>query len=214
MEEVLEELQSDRSGFDMPDGVPRCAVDLRTVHYPYDLADHVTPAWDEAGIEYQCYSSSRRGVLMMIGDPARRDEAARIALYYQLQLERHFLDFGVPESELTVGGRRIGIARRAGRTLTLSIDDDASICPGEMRDVVREGELYAGLLLGRCSTKRGSSTCRSIPTTPRNCPRSTSEFGSAGSRERPRKCAPSPRGSRPSRRGLRRRLIARRAMIN
>jgi hypothetical protein len=148
MKEVLEEMRSDRSGFDMPDGIPRCTVDLLTVHYPYDLADHVTPAWDEAGIEYQCYSSSRRGVLMMIGDPARRDEAARIALYYQLQLERHFSDFGVPELELTVGGRRIGIARRAGRTLTLSIDDDASIRPGEMRDVVREGELYAGLLLG------------------------------------------------------------------
>ena len=49
MEEVLE--QSDRSGFDMTDGIPRCAVDLPTVHYPYDLADHVTPAWDEAGIE-------------------------------------------------------------------------------------------------------------------------------------------------------------------
>ena len=136
-ERAPEQNEPDRSGFDMTDGIPRCAVDLPSIHYRGDLADHVLPAWDQVGIEYQCYSTSSRGTLMMIGDPARQEEAARIALYWQLQLQRHFSEFGLPEMELTLGsGRRIGVVRRAGRTVTVTIDDDATISLGGLHGAV------------------------------------------------------------------------------
>jgi hypothetical protein len=150
---------TDRSGFDLIDGIPRCAVDLPYVHYKGDLAAHVLPAWEEAGIEFECYSSGGGGSLWMIGDPSREGEAQEIALRIQLELERHFNDFGPAENELTVPipgdpkwrERRIGSVRRAGRTLTLTIDDDATITPDDLRRAVDRAECHvrhmlAGLL--------------------------------------------------------------------
>jgi hypothetical protein len=109
--------------------------------------------WEAAGIQSAFYSTGRTGTLMMIADPARLREAKHIALLTQLKLERHFNEFGPEENEITApyGGawRRLGTVRRDGRTLTLTIDPDARIKPGQMAEVVDwAGEYVQGMLAG------------------------------------------------------------------
>jgi hypothetical protein len=133
------------------DGLPLYTLDLPTVHYEGDLAAHVLPLWEAAGIESAFYNTGRTGTVMMIADPARLKEAKHIALLTQLRLERQFNEFGPEENEITApcGGawRRLGTVRRHGRTLSLTIDPDVTIKPGHLAEVIDwAGDNVEGML--------------------------------------------------------------------
>ena len=151
---VIERLPSDEEEdkWLLPNGTPRCAVDLPCVQHGADLAYNVVPAWEEAGIECSCYSSGTTGVLMMLADPSREAEAERIKLRIWLELERHLDEFGPAELPLPDSSwGRLGSIRRAGRTLMVTVDDDARITPANLYEAIdnakgRFGWMLRGLL--------------------------------------------------------------------
>ena len=53
------------------DGMPIGPLDLPNIHYRGDLANHVLPLWEKAGIGYDCYSVGSGGTMMMLADPSR-----------------------------------------------------------------------------------------------------------------------------------------------
>ena len=91
------------------DGMPICRLYLPNIHYRGDLANHVLPLWEKAGIGYDCYSVGSGGTMMMLADPSWFKEAEHIALIARLQLERRFNDFGPDDQQIA------GLCGRAWR---------------------------------------------------------------------------------------------------
>jgi hypothetical protein len=93
----MTDLPSDRVDRDYVDpktGIPYHGVDLVYVEHDHDLAIHVRPLWDAAGIQYQCYSEGGGGDMYMVKDANRWEEAQAIARTAQLELEAHYKQIG------------------------------------------------------------------------------------------------------------------------
>jgi hypothetical protein len=75
-----------------PEGYINCNIDLPYIEEQNDLTFRVLPAWEDAGIPFDCYSQGGGGDMYIITDPSRAEEAREIARQHRSELEQWYRD--------------------------------------------------------------------------------------------------------------------------